>query len=136
MRLPLSSFHSSLFDLIRYLNGRCSIEDKIKLLPFVLQHPNNKLLIGGRFRRCGDTSLAAELGLPPRYHDKSAADILLEVMQPWIDLLRSDPVRGIEEVLRYDELSFRHYLRHVALMPPEVIDFVELIQSQTSQYDN
>ena len=33
-------------------------------------------------------------------------------------------------------MTFRYYLRTVALMPPEAIDFVEMIQSQTNQYDN
>lgn len=136
MRLPLSSFHSSVFDFIRYLNDRTgSSKDKIELLPFVLQHPNNKLLIEGHARKTGDTKLAAEFGLPERYHNRCAADILLEVMQPWIDLLRSDPQRGIEEVLKHDDMTFRHYLR-TAGMPSDVIDFVELIQSQTNQFEN
>ncbi|RYP70484.1 hypothetical protein DL771_005421 [Monosporascus sp. 5C6A] len=56
-------------------------------------------------------------------------------MQPWIDLLREDFERGFAEVLRYDEMTFRHYLRTVALWPHEVIDFVELVMSQTNQYD-
>lgn len=136
MRIPLSSFHSSVFDFIRYLNNRSGLNDEIKLLPFVFQHPNNRLLIQGRLRKSGDTSLAQELGLPPQYHNQSASDILLKVLQPWIDLLRIDPERGVQEVLRYDDMTFRHYLRTVALLPHEVIDFVEMIQSQTNQYDN
>ena len=136
MRIPLSSFHSSVFDFIRYLNSRCGSNDEIKLLPFVLQHSNNRLVIQGRLRKCGDTGLAQELGLPPQYHNQSASDILLRVLQPWIDLLRIDPERGIQEVLRYDDMTFRYYLRTVALLPHEVIDFVETIQGQTNQYDN
>lgn len=136
MRIPLSSYHSSVFDLIRYLNSRSGLHHKIKLLPFVLQHPNNKLWIQGRLHKCGDTGLARELGLPPQYHNQSASDILLKVLQPWIDLLRIDPERGIQEVLRYDDMTFRYYLRTIALLPCEVIDFVEMIQSQTNQYDN
>ena len=136
MRIPLSSLHSSVFDFIRFLNGRSDPDHRVELIPFVLQHPNNKLLIHGHSRKCGDTALAKELGLPRSFHGKSAADILLSVMQPWIDLLRSDPERGFQEILRYDDMSFRHYLRTVALLPHEVIDFVELIQSQTNQYDN
>ena len=136
MRIPLSSFHSSVFDFIRYLNSRSGPIDEIKLLPFVFQHPNNRLVIQGRLRKCGDTELARELGLPSQYHNQSASDILLKILKPWIDLLRIDLERGIREVLRYDDMTFRHYLRNVALLPHEVIDFVEMIQSQTNQYDN
>ena len=136
MRIPLSSFHSSVFDFIRYLNSRSGPNDEIKLLPFVLQHPNNKLVIQGHRRKCGDTNLARELALPLQYHNQSASDILMKVLQPWIDLLRTDLERGIQEVLRYDDMTFRHYLRTVALLPHQVIDFVETIQSQTNQYDN
>ena len=57
-------------------------------------------------------------------------------MQPWIDLLRIHPERGIQEVLRYDDMTLRQYLRTIALLPNEVIDSVETIQSQTNQYDN
>lgn len=136
MRLPLSSLHEGVYDFLRYLNKRCPPEDRIELLPFVFQHPNNKLLIRGQLRKVGDRSLPAELGLPSKYHNKLASEILLEVMQPWLDLLWSDPQRGIREALEYDDMTFRHYLRAVAKLPHEAIDFVELIQSQTNQFDN
>ncbi|RYP71975.1 hypothetical protein DL770_008037 [Monosporascus sp. CRB-9-2] len=56
-------------------------------------------------------------------------------MQPWIDLLRKNFERGFAEVLRYDEMTFRHYLRTVVLWPHDVIDFVELVMDQANQYD-
>lgn len=47
MRLPLSSFHSCVFDFIRYINSKVDSEHQIELLPYVLQHPNNKIFLQG-----------------------------------------------------------------------------------------
>lgn len=135
MRVPLSSFHSYVFGLALYLNAHNDQKDRIEFIPYVLSHVNNRIYLQGRMRKCEDTSLAADMGLPPRYRGKSARQILLEVMSPWIKLLRDDFEEGFSEVLRYDDMTFRHYLHTVAMLPHEVIDFVELIMSQTNQYD-
>jgi phytoene dehydrogenase-like protein len=135
MRIPLSSLHSCVFDLVRYLNEHNNQEEPIEFLPYVIQHANNKIFMQGKIWDAGDRSLAAEMGLPFKFHGKTAHEILLDVMSPWITLLRQDFELGFAEVLRYDEISFRHYLRTEAMWPDEVIDFVELIMSQTNQYD-
>ena len=41
MRVPRSSLHSKVFDLIRYLNTHSSTEKKIDLIPYILDHENN-----------------------------------------------------------------------------------------------
>lgn len=84
---------------------------------------------------CDDKTLSEKLDLPKRYYNKSAHEILLEVMHPWIELLRNEFVRGFQEIQRYDDMTFRQYLRNIALLPDQVIDFVELVMSQTNQYD-
>lgn len=75
------------------------------------------------------------MGLPKAYHDQSAQQMLLKVLQPWIDLLRNDFEHGFQEIQRYDDMTFRQYLRSVVSLPHDVIDYIELIMSQTNQYD-
>lgn len=84
---------------------------------------------------CGDKTLGEKLNLPKRFHNESAHEILLEVMHPWIELLRNDFERGFQEIQRYDDMTFRQYLRNIALLPDQVIDYVEVVMSQTNQYD-
>lgn len=54
---------------------------------------------------------------------------------PWLSLLREDFETGFEKLLQYDELSFRAYLRSIIGWPHAVVEFVELLCSQTNQYD-
>lgn len=44
-------------------------------------------------------------------------------------------VTGFEEVIKFDHMSFRYYLRHVAGWPHSVINYVETVCSQSNQYD-
>ncbi|KAF3769361.1 FAD/NAD(P)-binding domain-containing protein [Cryphonectria parasitica EP155] len=135
MRIPLSPLHSCVFDMVRYLNEHDLAGDKIEFIPYVLQHPNNKIYLQGRVWDATDKSLGASMGLPEGFHGKTARELLFQVMSPWIDLLSENLERGLIAVLRYDHMTFRQYLRDIAEWPDEVIDFVELVMSQTSQYD-
>ena len=135
MRLPLSSFHSCVFDLVRYLNLQNNNEDPIEFIPYVLHHQNNKIYWQDMIWDADDRSLGIAFGLPKRFHGRTARQMIREVMDPWIALLREDFDRGFQEVLRYDDMTFRQYFREVAGWPHEAIDFVELIMSQTNQYD-
>jgi phytoene dehydrogenase-like protein len=135
MRLPLSNFHAPVFDFVHYLNEQLPKEGQIEFLPYVLHHHNNKVLYQGKVWDADDPDMTAALGLSRRYHGKTARQILLEVMNPWIKLLRDDFETGFAEVLRYDEMTFRHYLRTIALWPNDIIDYVEGIMSQPNQYD-
>ncbi len=135
MRLPSPSFHSCVFDFVRYLNQHNTKEEPIKFIPYVLHHQNNKIYWRGKIWDADDRSLGIEFGLPRRFHGKTARQMILDVMNPWIALLRQDFDRGFSEILRYDDMTFRHYFREVAQWPHEAIDFVELIMSQTNQYD-
>lgn len=135
MRIPRSSLHTRVFDLIRYLNTRSSAENKVELIPYILDHEGNQSFIQNEKGSLRDRSWAAKLGLPRKYHNKSAQDLLGSVVQPWLNLLRQDFDSGFQELLKYDELSFRVYLRLVVGWPHEVIEFVELLCSQTNQYE-
>ncbi|KAI4192590.1 MAG: hypothetical protein LQ348_003108 [Seirophora lacunosa] len=135
MRIPRSSLHHQVYDLIRYLNSKSAPGDKVELIPYILEHPNNVTFVQDRKTNVGDTTWGKEFCLPPLFHGKSARTLLLEVVRPWLELLRKDFDTGFREVLRYDELSFRMYLRAVVGWPHEVCEFVELMASQTNQYD-
>lgn len=135
MRIPRSSLHNQVYDLIRYLNSMSAPEDRVELIPYVLGHPNNMTFVQDRKTEVNDTTWAEQFQLPSEFHGKSARTLLLEVVGPWLDLLRKDFDAGFQEILRYDELSFRMYLRAIVGWPHEVCEFVELMASQTNQYD-
>ncbi|UNI18426.1 hypothetical protein JDV02_004696 [Purpureocillium takamizusanense] len=135
MRIPRSSLHSKVFDFIRYLNTHGSAEQKVELIPYILDHENNRSFFQGRKGMLQDPHWAAEAQLPAAYQHKSPQQLLGEVVIPWLSLLRQDFEAGFEKLLQYDEYSFRSYLRSVIGWPHEVIEFVELFCSQTNQYD-
>ena len=41
MRIPRSSLHLKVFNLIRYLNTHCFAEENVKLMPYTLEHNRN-----------------------------------------------------------------------------------------------
>lgn len=135
MRIPRSSLHRNVYQLIRYLNTHVSLKDKIELIPYVLEHPNNATFIQGKKLDFEDPNIGSFFNLPPEFKNKSARQILREVVIPWLKRLRNDFDAGFAQVMEYDEISFRTYLRFVAGWPNEVVDFVEMMASQTNQYD-
>ncbi|KAK8091374.1 FAD/NAD(P)-binding domain-containing protein [Apiospora kogelbergensis] len=135
MRIPRSSLHSKVFDLIRYLNTHGSAENRIELIPYVLDHDNNRSFFQGQKGMLQDPRWAAKASLPAAYRNKTPQQLLGGVVIPWLTLLRQNFDDGFEKLLQFDEYSFRNYLRSVVGWPHEVIEFVELFCSQTNQYD-
>lgn len=135
MRIPRSPFHRQVFELVGYLNSRLSPQDQIRFIPYVLEHDNNLGFIRGEKSPINDDKLGHTLGLPEPYCSKSAPELLGSIVKPWLTMLREDFDANFEKVLQYDELSFRNYLRLVAKWPHDVIEFVELMCSQTNQFD-
>jgi phytoene dehydrogenase-like protein len=135
MRIPRSSLHSKVFDLIRYLNTHSSTENRIDLIPYILDHENNRSFFQNQKGSLQDNKWATKADLPDAYRGQSPQELLGNVVLPWLTLLRQDFDTGFQKLLKYDEYSFRIYLRLVAGWPHEVIDFVELFCSQTNQYD-
>lgn len=60
MRLPLSSFHSCVFDFIRYINSKVDAKRRIELLPYVLEHQNNKIFLQGHMVRIRTSQLSTK----------------------------------------------------------------------------
>ena len=135
MRIPRSSLHRNVYQLVRYLNTHGCAEDKVELIPYILEHENNRTFIRDCKTEIDDTRLGSSLALPAEYRGKSAKQLLGEVVLSWLEKLRTDFDVGFSQLLKYDEYSFRTYLRFVCGWPHEVIEFVELMASQTNQYD-
>ncbi|EAW12636.1 flavin monoamine oxidase family protein [Aspergillus clavatus NRRL 1] len=135
MRIPRSALHSRVYLFIQYLNTHGRHEDKIELMPYVLEQRNNIAFIRNKKVNVDDPALPAECGLPAEYHGKSARQLLGEVVAPWLSLLHKNFQAGFAQLLSLDEISFRMYLRLIVGWPHEVIEFVELMNSQTNQYD-
>ena len=135
MRIPRSSLHSKVFDLIRYLNTHGPAESRIELIPYILDHENNKSFFRGQKGLLQDPRWSAKADLPAGFRNKTPQQLLGSVVIPWLTLLRQNFDDGFAKLLQYDEYSFRAYLRSIVGWPHEVIEFVELFCSQTNQYD-
>ncbi|KAF2873105.1 putative flavin-containing amine oxidase [Massariosphaeria phaeospora] len=135
MRLPDSSRHEIVFDFVNYLNTHQGRQDKINLIPFVMSHENNITFVDGKQRSYTGTHLESNVGLPKEFQGISAQKLLEGIILPWTAILEGDFESGFRAVLEYDGWSFRTYLNSVENWPHEVIDFVEMIASQTNQFD-
>ncbi|KAF3024401.1 hypothetical protein E8E14_014450 [Neopestalotiopsis sp. 37M] len=135
MRIPRSALHDKFFALVQHLNANNGPETQVRLIPYILEHKNNKAFLKGRKLDFEDPSWGEVLDIPAEYRGRSAKALLGEVVSPWLDLLSRDFEAGFRQLLKYDEYSFRHYLRKQHGWPHEVIEYVELMNSQTNQYD-
>lgn len=88
----------------------------------------------GRKLDFDDISWADDLDIPAEFQDKSARSLLADIVTPWVTLPCQDFDAGFQEVLRNDEISFRAFLRAQG-WPHEVFEYVELMKSQTNQYN-
>ena len=135
MRIPRSYLHRRVYHLIRYLNTHGTRENKVELIPYVLEHENNESYVRGQKVKPRESGRITGFDLPKGFQGRSAWSLLSEVITPWLEILKNDFDHGFEKLLTYDELSFRQYLRFIAGWPHAVIEFVELVASQTNQYD-
>ncbi|KAF4178286.1 hypothetical protein CNMCM8694_009218 [Aspergillus lentulus] len=109
MHIPRSSLHSRVYQFIRYLNTHGRHEDKIELIPYVLEQRNNIAFIRNRKANVNDPTLAAECGLPAEYQGKSARQLLGEAVTPWLSLLHKDFQTGFGQLMKLDEIQTNQY---------------------------
>jgi monoamine oxidase len=133
MRIPSTQMHQPTFDLIKLLNDTYHAD--LKLIPYHLTTPGNRIFINGILKNGGDDSTAKALGfdLPVPYDQKTADALLLSAIQAFIDLLEKDFDQGWKLLLRLDKVPFRSYLEALG-WPQSVIDFTETMCSQTNQF--
>ncbi|KAH8891938.1 flavin-containing amine oxidase [Thozetella sp. PMI_491] len=129
MRIPRSTHHSKVFQLVSYLNqahrpSAITPSEKIDDIP----------ALHIRFIPYKEKRLA-DMGHLPKPYRRSAKELLYEAIRPWLESFRENFSDTFEEAMKLDEISFRMYLRFVAGWPPEVVDYVETVMSQSNQYD-
>ncbi|THH15392.1 hypothetical protein EW146_g5074 [Bondarzewia mesenterica] len=140
MRIPNSSFQAVLFQLIDQLNKHPSLPDdkKIHLIKYVLNSRGNLLRINGQTqdgRDVGNTTPAdINWKVPDEYKNQTAGSLLTSVLDPLVQPLLEDFDQGFKDLLKFDDFSFRFYLKSVSRWPVRVIDFVETVCSQTNQF--
>lgn len=100
-----------------------------------MTHKNNLAFVNGKRTAAHEVRLVRGRGIPEQFCDVSAADLIQRAVLPWVTAFENDFEAGFKAVVKFDEWSFRRYLSSVAQWPHEVIDFVEMMTSQTNQFD-
>ncbi len=149
MRLPEIPEQQPVFDLIDYLNQinrKVDPQAVIETIPYVLFDSKGRdlVLVNGRRGPGGFAMTAQYANENPRalgFSDeatggKTAAALLDEAFKPLIDLLEKDFDKGFEKIVQYDDYSFRAYLAQVLKWSEERINYVEVMTSQTNQFQN
>ncbi len=145
MRLPDIPDQRPVFDLIDYLNQSVAAPARIKTIPYRLndRDGNNMVFVNGRRRPDGRpltvrdaADFPVELGFPVEGRDlgKTASQLLHEVLEPFLALLRADFERGFREIVKYDHVSLYGYLSEVAGWSDDKINYVEVMTAQTNQF--
>ena len=88
MRIPRSSLHLKVFNLIRYLNTHCYAEENVELIPCILEHNRNISLFEYKKGSIQDTSSSSRAGLREGLCDKAPQEPLGSIVLPWLTLLR------------------------------------------------
>jgi monoamine oxidase len=146
MRLPEIQEHQMVFDLIDYLNDNVRPESRITTIPYVLYDTDgNRVLVNGSHQADGQV-MSLEyanrfpeqlgFGFGNRTRVRSAGDQLKHVLEPYLKALDVDFEAGFRKIIRYDHLSFGTYLRRVAHWSEDRINYLEVMTSQTNQFQH
>lgn len=145
MRLPEILEQRPVFELIKYLNLVTEPEYLIELIPYILYDTQGDLVFVNGKRGPGGNTMSLkyandhpeELGFSQSATDgKTAAQLLTEVIGSFLALLEKDFDKGFAEIVKYDDYSFRSYLAQVRKWPEDRINYVEMMTSQTNQFQN
>lgn len=145
MRLPEIPEQQPVFDLIEHLNGIVPAEHAIETIPYVLFDDEGDLVYVNARRGPGERPMSVayaaahpdELGFPAAATGgKSAAALLDDVIGPLLAELQKDFEKGFAEIVKYDDYSFRSYLSQVKGWSEDRINYVEVMTSQTNQFQN
>ncbi|MEM9202164.1 MAG: NAD(P)/FAD-dependent oxidoreductase [Actinomycetota bacterium] len=145
MRLPEIPEQQPVFDLIGYLNTKVPTEEQIELIPYILYDDSGNLCyVNGELGPDGQPMSVAYAGEHPEALGFSAAAtggltaqaLLDSAIKPFLDLLEDDFEKGFTELVKYDDLSFRAYLAMVLGWTEERINYVEVMTSQTNQFQS
>ena len=149
MRLPEIPEQQPVFDLIDYLNHinrKSDPQSVIETIPYVLYDREGKdlVFVNGKLGANGRAMTAKyanshpqALGFPlAATGGKTATQLIDDAFKPLLDLLEKDFDKGFAKIVEYDDFSFRAYLTQVLKWPEERVDYVEVMSSQTNQFQN
>ena len=145
MRLPEIPEQKPVFDLIDYLNGVVDSANSIELIPYILYDEKGDLVFVNGKRGPGDNPMSVayanahpeELGFSEAATGGMTATLLLQgVIGEILALLEKDFDKGFAEIVKYDDYSFRSYLAQVVGWSEDRINYVEIMTSQTNQFQN
>ncbi len=149
MRLPMIPEQQPVFDLIDSLNRYFSRVDPvmtIQTMPYVLfdAKGNDLVSVNGMRGPDGKPMTAAYAAANPgalgfslaATDGKTAQRLILDQFGPLLARLKKDFEAGFQEIVKYDDYSFRSYLAQVAGWSDERINYVEVMTSQTNQFQN
>jgi monoamine oxidase len=144
MRLPETPEQQPVFDLISFLNEQSAPESNIELIPYNLYDTNGNLVYVNGKRAFSGATMTLEyanqhpeaLGfkLPPDECNKTASQLLDEVLQPFFDQLEVDFDLGFAKIVQYDNYSLYTYLTEIAGWSMEKVNYVEVMTSATNQF--
>jgi monoamine oxidase len=146
MRLPQTPEQQPVFDLINYLNEQIPDSSKIDLIPYNLYDPNGNLVYVNGRRAFGGSTMTLEyanqhpealgFNLAPEDRNKTASQLLDEVLQPFFDLLEENFELGFAKIVKYDNFSLYTYLTEIAGWSMEKVNYVEVMNSATNQFQS
>lgn len=146
MRLPQTPEQQPVFDLVNYLNEQIPDSLKIDLIPYNLYDPNGNLVYVNGKRAFGGSTMTLEyanqhpealgFNLAPEDRNKTASQLLDEVLQPFFDLLEENFELGFAKIVKYDNYSLYTYLTEIAGWSMEKVNYVEVMNSATNQFQS
>lgn len=153
MRIPVIKYQDPFFELVKEINGDTKTGHKhhIELIPYYLETPQNRFYLNKFLKTYQEAHISGSGGLraadvqwpgfpPPRPgsdpYNTPVADLLRSALAPLFHIIDQEGFEnGFKEIVkRYDNFSFRFYLKDVHSWSDAAIDFVETAASQTNQF--
>ena len=144
MRVPDTPVHQPVFDLIDWLNQQVEPDAAIQTIPYHLYQAEGNLVYVNGVRGNGNQTLTVaeasadparlKFSLPPEERDKSAAQMLAEVLAPYVEALSEDFEAGFRQIIKYDNYSLHTYLTEIEGWSVEKCNYVETMTSASNQF--
>jgi hypothetical protein len=144
MRLPQTAEQARVFDLIRFLNAILPSQFNIPLIKYNLYDNGNLVYVNGVTGQNGPLTWSQYLSnpaqlkfpLPGPIASQTASQLLDAALQDFLPLLEKDFPEGFAKIVQYDDYSLYTYLSQVKKWPLEQINYVEVMNSATNQFQN
>jgi monoamine oxidase len=144
MRLPQTAEQQPVFDLIKTLNATLPSQFNIPLITYNLYDQGNLVYVNGVTGGNGPLTWSQYLSNPAQLNfplpgpvaSQTASKLLDAALQDFLPLLEKDFPKGFAKIVQYDDYSLYTYLRQISKWPLEQINYVEVMNSATNQFQN